>query len=260
MNPIRLISLYSGSSGNAFLIVAPTGSLLIDAGKNARQLCNALESVGVAPESIGAVLVTHEHTDHISALPVFLKKHPVPVYLPEPCANKLSADSALAMHMVPFGAGDSMEILGMQVLSFPTPHDTAASVGYRIEIPAEDTLLCVGYATDVGYVTREIEEGLIGCKAVVLESNHDVEMLTCGPYPAHLKKRILSKRGHLSNPECALLAAKLCASGTRSLMLAHLSRENNTPEIAYDESFGAIADNRVQLRIAHPDVATELPL
>lgn len=260
MNPIRLISLYSGSSGNAFLIVTPTGNLLIDAGKSAKQLTQALESVKVSPDSIGAILVTHEHADHVSALPVFLKKHPVPVYLPERSAKKLFEDPTVAPHLIAFGQAFSHEILGMHITAFPTPHDTAASVGYRIEIPQGDTCLTVGYATDIGYVTREIEEGLTGCRAVILESNHDVEMLTSGPYPPHLKRRILSKHGHLSNPECALLAAKLCACGTQSLMLAHLSRENNTPEIAYDESFSAIADSRVRLYVAQPSATTEMSL
>lgn len=260
MNPIRLISLYSGSSGNAFLILTPSGNLLIDAGKNAKKLCLALESVGVSPDSIGAILITHEHADHISALPVFLKKHPIPVHAPAASAQKMAKDPAIAPYLIPHPPIWSEEVLGLRVTSFPTPHDTAASVGYRIEIPNGTTSFCVGYATDIGYVTERIEQALTGCDAVVLESNHDVEMLTHGPYPAHLKQRILSRRGHLSNPECALLAARLCAAGTKSLMLAHLSQENNTAETAYDESFSAIADPRVRLCVADPDSTTELSL
>lgn len=260
MNSVRLISLYSGSSGNAFLIATPTGNLLIDAGKSAKALSRALESVGVSSESIGAILVTHEHADHVNALPVFLKKHPLSVYLPKKSAQRMSTDATVAPYLIGFEQDFSKDILGMRVTAFPTPHDTAASVGYRIEIPQGDAHITVGYATDIGYVTREIEEGLSGCDAVILESNHDVEMLTHGPYPAHLKQRILSRRGHLSNPESALLAAKLCARGTKSLMLAHLSQENNTPELAYDEAFCAIADTRVHLCVAQPSTTTEMSL
>lgn len=260
MSGVRIISLYSGSTGNSFLITSPVGTLLIDAGKNAKQLCAALASVGVSPDEIGAILVTHEHADHISALPVFLKKHPVPVHIPYGCAYKLLCDSAVAPHLCMHPPIHTEEICGMQVTSFPTPHDSRASVGYRIEIPLEGKTLRIGYATDIGYVTREIEKGLTGCDAVILESNHDREMLAYGPYPYQLKQRIASRRGHLSNPESALFATHLCATGTRSLMLAHLSAENNTPEIAYDECFGAIADTGVYICVADPNQATELTI
>lgn len=258
MSGVRIISLYSGSTGNSFLITSPVGTLLIDAGKNAKQLCASLASVGISPDEIGAILVTHEHTDHISALPVFLKKHPIPVHIPYGCAYKLLGENAVAPHLCMHPPVHTETVCGMQVTSFPTPHDSRASVGYRIEIPLEDGILRIGYATDIGYVTREIEESLTGCDAVILESNHDREMLTYGPYPYQLKQRIASRRGHLSNPESALLAAHLCATGTRSLMLAHLSAENNTPEIAYDECFGAIADTAIHICVADPNHATEL--
>ena len=260
MSGVRIISLYSGSTGNSFLITSPVGTLLIDAGTNAKQLCASLASVGVSPDEIGAILVTHEHNDHISALPVFLKKHPIPVHIPYGCAYKLLCESAVAPHLCMHPPIHTEEICGMQVTSFPTPHDSHASVGYRIEIPLEGRALRIGYATDIGYVTREIEEGLTGCDAVILESNHDREMLAYGPYPHQLKQRIASRRGHLSNPESALLAAHLCATGTRSLMLAHLSAENNTPEIAYDECFGAIADAGIHICVADPYQPTELTI
>jgi phosphoribosyl 1,2-cyclic phosphodiesterase len=133
-------------------------------------------------------------------------------------------------------------------------------VGYRITVNEGDAIATVGYATDLGVITPAVEEGLLGCEAVVLESNHDEEMLMTGPYPYYLKKRIASRRGHLSNPESALLAAHLCATGTRGLMLAHLSAENNTPEIAYDECFGAIADTGIHICVADPYQPTELTI
>ena len=260
MSDVRIISLYSGSTGNSFVISSPSGALLIDAGKNAKRLCTALAEVGIDADSIGAILVTHEHTDHVSALPVFLKKHPVPVHIAYGCAYKLlphpSVEPLLNMHP-PI---HEECICGMRVISFPTPHDSRASVGYRIEILDEDKNVTyrIGYATDIGYVTHEIEEGLSGCDAVILESNHDYDMLMTGPYPYDLKKRIASRRGHLSNPDSAALAARLCAAGTKKLMLAHLSQENNLPDIAYDECVSAVGDSDVQIFVAHPEIPTEM--
>ncbi len=261
MTGIRLISLYSGSEGNAFLVKAPTGTILIDAGKSAKRLCMALSAAGVSPDEIGAVLITHEHTDHISALPVFLKKHPVPVHLPAPCAEKLEREAALIPCLRPHPPIYTAEICGMQVTAFPTPHDSRGASGYHIEIPAGDgTTLSFGYATDIGYVSANVESGLLGCSAVVLESNHDPEMLENGPYPYDLKLRIASRRGHLSNPDSATFATRLCAMGTKKLMLAHLSRENNRADLAYDECFSAVGDDRVDIYIARPDEITEMNL
>ena len=259
MTSLRIISLYSGSTGNCFVISAPCGTLLIDAGKNAKRLHAALSEVGIDADSIGAILVTHEHTDHISALPVFLKKHPVPVHIANGSAYKLlphpSVEPLLRMHPPIYEEC----ICGMRVTSFPTPHDSRASVGYRIEIPCEDgTVYRIGYATDIGYVTPEIEDALTGCNAVILESNHDYDMLMTGPYPYDLKMRIASRRGHLSNPDSAALAARLCATGTKKLMLAHLSQENNAPDIALGECIGAVGDADVQVFVAHPEIPIEI--
>ncbi|MBQ8310512.1 MAG: MBL fold metallo-hydrolase [Clostridia bacterium] len=260
MNNIRILSLYSGSTGNAFLITSPVGTLLIDAGKSARQLLRALDEAHVDPAQIGAILLTHEHNDHISALSVFLKKHPIPVHLPQGCVYKLEGDPAIAPHLCPHPPIDTAELCGMRVTSFPTPHDSRASVGYRIEIPYGDTTIRVGYATDIGYVSPAVEEGLLGCDAVILESNHDLDMLMNGIYPYQLKQRVASRRGHLSNPDSAYFASRLCANGTKSLMLAHLSQENNTPDTAYSECIGAVANTNVNIAVACPDRITEMLL
>ncbi len=261
MKDIRLISLYSGSSGNAFLIDTPENAILIDAGRNAKKLCAALSEVGVPPENLRAIFVTHEHTDHISALPVFLKKHPIPVHILTGCAYRFEEDPCVSPCLRQHPPIYTECIGDIRITSFPTPHDSHASTGFRIEIPLSDgTLFQFGYATDVGHISKEVRNGLMGCEAVVLESNHDPEMLQTGPYPYILKQRIASRKGHLSNPDSAAFAAELCRAGARSLMLAHLSRENNTPELAYDECLAAVADRTVAICVAHPDEITEVPL
>ncbi len=254
----RICSLYSGSTGNSFLIGAGEDCILIDAGKNAKKLCAAIRACGYEPEQVRAIFVTHEHSDHISALPTFLKKHPIPVHIVAASAYKLenreTAEPLLVRHPPLY-----RETVGpFTVSSFSTPHDSRASVGYRIEIADGESVYRVGYATDVGHVTAEIEAGLAGCQAVILESNHDPEMLENGSYPEDLKRRIRSNRGHLSNPACAALAAKLAAGGAERIMLAHLSLENNTPDTAYDETFSNIADDKTVLCVASPEEVTVL--
>ena len=261
MKDVQVFSLYSGSSGNSFLVRTPEGAILIDAGKNAKKLCLALEECGTSPDEIRAVFVTHEHADHISALPVFLKKHPIPVHILEKSAPALCKDPAASPLICVHRPIYTEEVCGIKVTSFPTPHDSMASVGYRMEIPrADGSLFRIGYATDIGYVSSSVEEGLCGCDAVILESNHDTELLETGPYPQQLKRRIASRYGHLSNADSAAFAARLCRSGTRALMLAHLSRENNTPDTAYAECIGAVGDDRVRICIAMPDSAVKLDM
>ena len=134
------------------------------------------------------------------------------------------------------------------------------SVGYRMEFCDENGKHVLGVATDIGYITKSITAGLMGCEAVVLESNHDEQMLEDGPYPYYLKLRIRSNRGHLSNRASADFAAKLAQNGTRGFILAHLSKENNLPEIAYDEIHSVISDPTVKICVADPDEPTELCL
>ena len=257
MSTLRVYSLYSGSTGNSFLIDYNGNAILIDAGRSAKRLCQALGEAGALPESVKAILVTHEHTDHIQALPIFLKKHPIPVHLPIACAARLEREDSLRPHLCAHPPIFTQTVCGMTVTSFPTPHDSRGSVGYRIEIPTACGVYRIGYATDIGHISHEVSEGLLGCDAVILESNHDPEMLENGPYPYDLKLRIASHRGHLSNPDSAEFAAQLCATGTKRLMLAHLSQENNTPDTAYDACVSAIADESVQICVAQPDCITE---
>lgn len=231
MNRIKITSLYSGSAGNATLVQTGRATVLIDAGKSARSLCNALRQAGSAPENLDAVFITHEHTDHISSLEVFLKKHHVPIHITAASAEYISPVRfpRLCENLVTHTPIFSERIGDLTVSSFLLSHDSAMCVGYRVET---DFGYVFGHATDTGYVTDGMCACLNGCTSVLLESNHDIDMLRFGAYPPELKKRILSKRGHLSNDDCAAFAVRLAENGTKNFMLAHLSEENNTPDYA----------------------------
>ena len=163
---------------------------------------------------------------------MLLKHHALPLYAPHTVAARLCGKLPAAvdrMHVVP--VGESFPIGGVRVRAFHTPHDTDESVGYRIEGTG-----CFALATDMGHVTDEVVDGLRGADTVLIESNHDLTMLADGGYPIYLKRRILSARGHLSNTDCALLAQRLVREGTETVILGHLSRENNRPELALEET------------------------
>lgn len=237
------------------------GGFLIDAGKNAKALCRALADASIPEDNIKAIFITHEHGDHISALPVFLKKHRIPVHITAPSASKLlSALSCDAGECVCVHPPLFCERIGdFCIRSFQTPHDSKMSVGYRIELDRGDgESVFIGYATDVGHVTDSVREGLLGCESVVIESNHDVEMLLSGPYPYDLKLRIKSDNGHLSNECCSELCAYLSEHGTKNFLLAHLSEQNNMPEIALCEFTSALGSDAVNVKAASPDRVTEL--
>lgn len=258
----RIVTLYSGSGGNSVYIGVADTAILIDAGKNAKRLCTALKEIGSDIEKIRAIFVTHDHADHVSALEVLAKKHDIPIHITEQSARvfdrlpKSVVQSRLVRHTPIY----SVDIDGITVSSFPTPHDSLMSVGYRIDFCDGDEKRSFGVATDIGYVTDDIKKGLCGCEAVVLESNHDVEMLKCGNYPDMLKRRILSNRGHLSNKDSATLAAYLASEGTNAFLLAHLSDENNDPTLALEEAERAISDGGVVISVADPECPTELKI
>ena len=257
MQNCRICCLYSGSKGNSTFISAGGAKILIDAGRSAKALCSALSGIGVNIDDIDAIFITHEHTDHVSALQVLSHKHCIPIHMLLNSAQVFNGlcDEKLC-NCLKIYAGNSFEtqVKGLTVKAFPTPHDSRAAVGYRFEF-ADDNgeMVSIAVSTDTGYVTDAMRENLTGCHAVVIESNHDLQMLADGPYPYELKQRIRSKRGHLSNVDCAALACELYESGTEHIMLAHLSEENNLPEIAFNEVFTAIANESFDLKVARQD-------
>lgn len=231
---MRVCIFASGSGGNCLLVSDRNTNILIDAGISGRRVDNALAMAGLAADDIGGVFVTHEHSDHVKGLPQLVKKHGVPIFAPRTVAARmLGAMPALEESVSIIPVGESFPFGNIVISAFHTMHDTDESVGYVIEGDGS-----FGIATDTGCINEEITSALAGVGTVVIESNHDVQMLRDGPYPVYLKKRILSDNGHLSNDDCARFARRLAESGTRQIILGHLSRENNRPAIAL-ETVGA---------------------
>ena len=248
MSDILIGTLCSGSKGNCTLVKYRNSAILIDAGRSTKYIKTALASLGLAPENISAIFLTHSHSDHVSALKVWCSHYHTPVHASAAvCDDIISKCGEVSVsHPVIFEerVGDIL------VKSFPTDHDVFGSVGYRIEVG--DVVL--GVATDLGHITEHVKSGLCGCRAAVIESNHDVDMLLRGPYPPELKQRILSRFGHLSNESGAEFAKFLADNGAEKLMLAHISEINNTPELARKASVSALSDvlDRVELAVCEP--------
>ncbi len=239
-------SLFSGSGGNSTYIRCGNDAILIDAGRSCRAIVRALAAIDVDLCDISALFLTHNHSDHTSGVDVLCRKHPtLPVYLTDACQKaSVFADSTLA-HLHTLTPDESVQIGALSLTPFALPHDSADCVGYRVE----SCIRTLGYATDIGYPTQSMMTHLRGCDYVVLESNHDVAKLQNGPYPASLKARILSRGGHLSNDDAARCACDLVQNGTRRLLLAHLSEENNTPDLALTAVRGALAQSNKSAKI-----------
>lgn len=227
----QITTLCSGSSGNCVLVREEGTTLLVDMGQSCRKTLYSLKDLGIYPEDIDCILVTHEHSDHVSGLNTFLKHYHVPLYV-----SRLSAEVMLRDHIVP----EDTEIRtvecerefhtgGITVHPFHASHDSVDCMGYRFSFPDGSR---AAIATDTGYLSDEMLDVLYGCRVVCLESNYDNRMLLTGRYPYYLKSRIRSRNGHLCNDDCAAAAVKLVLSGTQTLVLMHLSAENNMPAIA----------------------------
>ena len=244
---MRIVTFASGSTGNCSLISDGGANILLDAGISARRIVTCLASCGISPQDLCGVLITHEHSDHISGLKVLETKYPeLRVYAPSLiCSALRRAEPSLEPSLNYIPVGEEFTLGGLCIKAFRTPHDASFSVGYRFE--GSTTL---AFATDTGCITDELLDGLTGADIALIESNHDLEMLRSGPYPYPLKRRILSEHGHLSNKDCAKLALHLAKSGTKHIILGHLSRENNIPELALRTVEHAVTGMDVSVSVA----------
>lgn len=226
----RICPLMSGSKANCTYISCESGSFLVDIGSSYKQFLSAFCAVGGSLEAVKGILITHEHSDHVGGLKMFLKNNQIPLI-----ASAKTLDSLVDKDLIPkscniIKANDEPLMLGDVLISrFPTSHDCEGSSGYSFTVKNGDK---VSVCTDTGILTDEAKENLLGSKAVLIESNHDITMLKNGPYHAALKARILSDKGHLSNTSCSAFLPELLKSGTNRIILGHISQNNNTPLLA----------------------------
>lgn len=225
-----LCSLISGSSGNASLVTYKNTKILIDCGMSCKRLEGQLAKLGMSPADISAVMVTHEHIDHICGVGVVSRKYNLPIFATEQTHNAMNIGTISSDNICVIEPDRLFSVGDIIINAFSIPHDAAAPVGYRFL--CGDKKYCI--ATDIGLMTNVIFDSISGSESVIIEANHDIPMLKNGSYPERLKERILSDSGHMSNELCAKTVQALTKRGTKRVMLAHLSEENNTPELAYD--------------------------
>ncbi len=226
-------SIASGSSGNCIFVGTGRANILIDAGISGKKVAEGLRGLDRKPEEIDAILVTHEHSDHIKGLGVLTRKYGIPIYSTPGTIQEIQRIAALGeidsslFHTI--HADEPFELCGAQIHPFSVSHDAAEPVAYRICSEGRS----VAVATDLGYYDEYTVEHLTGLDAVLIESNHDINMLQVGTYPYYLKQRILGSRGHLSNDNAGRLLGEILHDKLKAVMLGHLSKENNYEALAF---------------------------
>ncbi|HPE15988.1 MAG TPA: MBL fold metallo-hydrolase [Oscillospiraceae bacterium] len=236
---MQLCTLASGSEGNAALLIAPGALVLLDAGISARRIVRALRALGRSPEELDALVLTHAHSDHISGADTLTRHYDLPVFATEGTALSLLRRAPAAretLHIVE--PGTAFNIKELSFTAIETPHDADGSVCYFFT----DGRARAALVTDLGYVPEAIGVRLAALDALILEANHDPDRLWGGPYPYPLKRRIAGDEGHLSNGAAAEAACRAVSGGARQVVLAHLSRENNLPELAVGAVRSAAAE------------------
>jgi len=223
---MRFCPLFSGSSGNALFLEAGNIRLLIDCGLPGRTVEQALAAIHVDPSALDAILVTHEHSDHVKGVGVFSRKYDLPIYANAACWQAMTPQlgNIALKNIRVFETNQDFYLGQLNILPFSTPHDAADPVGYAFS--ANGRKVCT--MTDIGHMHPGLLDAAKGADLLLLEANHDIDLLQRGPYPYHLKQRILSRHGHLSNADAAKALVKLHTEGVHNVILGHMSRENNT--------------------------------
>lgn len=240
---LKFCSLFSGSSGNSIFIGCGNTKILIDAGLSAKRVIEALALIGEKPSDLSALLITHEHSDHIKGAGIISRKFDIPIYANQ---NTWAAMDPFLGNVAPgnkatFVTGAEFGIGELFIKTFHIPHDASEPVGFNFF--AEGKKITV--ATDIGHVDAELAKNLEESELLLLESNHDVEMLKVGPYPWYLKKRIAGDFGHLSNEAAGEVIAHMAEKGTKRFLLGHLSQHNNFPELAYQTVCNALSERSI---------------
>ena len=256
--------LASGSRGNSALLESSRARILVDAGVSCRETFKRLKLVGREPRSLSAILITHEHSDHVSGLAMLAKKLGIPVFMTggthQAWARSLRDDAGQLPTLAKleiFSAGRQFQIADITVMPFTIPHDAADPVGFTFHAEGAK----IAFATDLGYMPASVRDHLRRCDVLILESNHDVEMLRVGPYPWSVKQRVMSRVGHLSNDSLAQFFAEDYDGGASHIVLAHLSEQNNHPEVARRTAEQALGPQQTllqnRLMLALQDAPTE---
>ncbi|MDD6727872.1 MAG: MBL fold metallo-hydrolase [Eubacteriales bacterium] len=233
----KVCQLFSGSSGNSILVSSMGHSFLVDIGVSAKRCENALMSLGVDPDNIDGIFVTHEHRDHSQGVRVFASKHKIPVFASPLCLGQMSVTGFLSEKNDTYEISKPMEIGGTEIVPFHQSHDSVDCLGFRLNLPDGRA---VSVCTDTGFVTDDAKKVLPGTDLIFLESNHEISMVNTGPYPYPLKQRILGPEGHLSNFACGEYIKELAKNGTTRFVLSHLSEENNVPSLARQTALAAL--------------------
>lgn len=236
----KVCQLFSGSSGNAIYVQSQSTKFLIDAGVSAKKLDIALSNIDVNPDELDAIFITHEHIDHIKGVKVFAARHKTPVFADENVLEKMIANGSINEKITAEKISENMHFCSAEIIPFRLSHDSVACYGYRFNLPDGRS---VSICTDTGYITDEARKSIKGTDLIFLESNHEITMLQNGFYPYNLKQRIMSEKGHLSNSDCAAYAGEIVKTGTTRLVLSHLSRENNHPDIARQTTLCTLNQN-----------------
>ena len=240
---LNFCSLYSGSSGNSLFVESENTKILVDAGMSCKKIEEALNSIEVNPSSINAILVTHEHADHIKGLSTISRKFDIPVFATKETFDAMpkQTEKISEKNINFFNPNEKFFIEDLEVLPFSIPHDAANPCGFNI---IKDNSHQLSIATDVGHMTKSIVDNLEGSKFILLESNYDTEVLRCCAYPYSLKSRIASDTGHLSNTMAGKTISYLLKNGKLSTaMLGHLSKESNFPALAYQTVVDELISN-----------------
>lgn len=259
---IKIVPLFSGSSGNSVFLRFGRTRVLIDVGRSTKQIVAALEQIGEDPTQVDGVLITHDHSDHLSGLDVFVRKFGIHVYASEATWRGIHMSEAKPHaealdHVIE--PWRSFSIGEVEITPFPTPHDARGSLGYRLSALGKT----VSVATDLGHFSEDVRRAVTGSEAVLIEANYNYDMLISGPYPWSLKRRVGGDRGHLCNRDCAEAIRYLYDSGTRHFILGHLSQENNSPTVARNEitdyltQYNLIAGEHFSMTVANRYCPTE---
>ena len=244
-------SLYSGSSGNSFLVSTDNTKILIDAGVSCKKIIEALDSLNVSINDITAILITHEHIDHTKGVPLISHKYNIPVYATKKTWDNFNHDKIDINNIKIFNAEESFTVGDITVFPFSTPHDAADPCGFKISY--DNKTMCI--ATDLGFVSPTVFKHFESSSLVMLESNYDPEVLKFSSYPLKLKQRINSNIGHLSNISAGETISKLANFNLKNAILIHLSQENNVPELALTTIQEELTKNNVNLDSINIEVA-----